>query len=74
MTSITSGDSMTGDQRARLRKQGKVRAGFYRYGRYCIHRHGKLWQAYDGPKHVLTFLSLKYARNWAMGRREGEKP
>lgn len=36
----------------------KVRAGFYRYGRLCIHGGSGKWGVYDGPKFVAQFNSL----------------
>ena len=48
-------------------RSGKVRAGFYRCGRLCIHKgYGRNnWNVYDGPKWLLTFRTLTHAYNWA---------
>ena len=46
-------------------RSGKVRAGFYRCGKFCIHKSRKNWGVYDGPKFVLAFVTLTAAYNWA---------
>ena len=43
----------------------KVRAGFYRCGAYCIHWGRGHWGLYHGPKYILSFSTLKAAREWA---------
>lgn len=45
-------------------RSGKVRAGFYRVGPFCIHKGNNGWGIYDGPKVVDTTktLSVAYSR------------
>jgi hypothetical protein len=45
-------------------KLQKVRAGFYRCGRLCIHRGRGNWGIYDGPKFLAQFGSLGAVRYW----------
>lgn len=45
----------------------KVRAGFYRCGKFCIHRGSHGWGVFVGPELKLNFLSLKAAHRWARG-------
>lgn len=42
----------------------RVRAGFYRFGKYCVHHSRKGWAVFLGPKFILTFDSLASARKW----------
>jgi len=43
----------------------KVHAGFYRCGRYCIHKGVEYWNAYDHATFVRSFRTLREAGAWA---------
>lgn len=47
-------------------RTAKIRAGFYRFGAYCVHGHGQRWMIYRGPQFIKRFPSLKFAREWAL--------
>jgi hypothetical protein len=48
-------------------RSGKVRAGFYRCGNYCIHRGPRGWGVYLRDKFIANFATLSDAYYW--GRR-----
>lgn len=45
-------------------RSGKVRPGFYRCSRLCIHK-GRKWGVYDGPTLLKEFRTLTDAYNWS---------
>lgn len=46
-------------------RSGKVRAGFYRCGPFCIHKGPHGWGVYRGPDFIRNFGTLSDAYNWA---------
>ena len=52
----------------------KVTAGTYTHGPYTLTRNGRVWQVTRGRKHLLTFLSFKYAKEWLRSADTSTKP
>lgn len=53
----------TGDRRDEIAVT-KVRAGFYRVGKFCIHR-GHRWNVFIGFRFVKAFGTLTAATTWS---------
>jgi hypothetical protein len=45
-------------------RSGKVRAGFYRWGSYCIHKGNRGWGVYLGPEVKQICRTLGDAIYW----------
>ncbi len=45
-------------------RSGKVRAGFYRFGEFCMHRTREGWMVMKGPCFIGTHPTLSDAYSW----------